>query len=123
LRTGGHRSIVQTGTIILDITAPLITITSHTSGFTTTGSSIILMGTLVEANHHTLFINGSETTLAGNQRTKTLTLNTGANMIQVQATDLAGNTSATSITITRTIPPVITPPPAPTVPASGGGGG
>ena len=50
LWTGGHASVTGSVSIVLDTTAPTITISSHSNHYATTGSTITLTGTVYD-NH------------------------------------------------------------------------
>ncbi|OGX33447.1 MAG: hypothetical protein A3I43_04215 [Omnitrophica WOR_2 bacterium RIFCSPLOWO2_02_FULL_50_19] len=91
--------------IIVDTTAPVITITSPANGFVSTTQPIAISGT-IDDNQASVSVNGIAATVipaeAGihNFTASGIPLNVGQNTIAVTATDLAGNSSSSSITVT-----------------------
>lgn len=85
-----------------DTTAPIVTITSHASGATVTGSPTI-SGTMSDAVWVTsILVNGSTATLSWWTWSKVLSNLVGwSNIITAIATDLAGNTGSNSILLNR----------------------
>ncbi|MDR3169120.1 MAG: hypothetical protein LBU27_05160 [Candidatus Peribacteria bacterium] len=96
-------SLIFTGkaTITLDTIPPTIAIVSHQSGFSTTGASILLTGTYVEANVATITISGEVVPFTGGIWSTSLSLHTGTSMFTVHITDEAGHQAETEIAITR----------------------
>lgn len=98
---------------------PTVTITSHTDGQTVSSASITLSGTAADLDDNivsmTVALNGgapqaiSITAGPNVSWSKALTLNQGANTVNVVATDAAGNTGNKQITINYTLqqPPVV----------------
>ncbi|MEK9144991.1 MAG: hypothetical protein AAB339_05220, partial [Elusimicrobiota bacterium] len=124
--TAGNISDVANDSIILDTTAPTITITSPTSDstYTTTSSTISLGGS---ASDSTSWLNsvtwsnsrGGSATASGTigWSISNIDLASGANTITVTAVDGAGNTGTGTITVTyetSTQTPTTTPTPTPT---------
>jgi hypothetical protein len=103
LQATGHTSISSTKNIVVDTLAPIISVTSHSSGQMVTGSTITLQGTVQDANFHTLFVNQTPVSVSGNQWSVPLSLQGGNNVIQLQAYDLAGNKSQTGMLLYRTL--------------------
>ncbi|MBN2488428.1 MAG: PGF-pre-PGF domain-containing protein, partial [Methanosarcinaceae archaeon] len=104
----------------VDNVAPDISITSPATGYSTTASSITVSGTANgTGSPPSITVNdiSADTTLSNFNGTFTATasLSVGANTIYANVTDAAGNTSSTSISVTRTT--------TPTSSSSGGGGG
>ena len=93
----------------IDLTPPVIAITSPSDGAVVTSSSLSLTGTASDALSGVVdaTCNGLETTISGSNVSCNLTLSAGSNAIQVQATDLAGNTATTTANVTYNL----TPPP------------
>jgi hypothetical protein len=93
--------ITGRATITLDTTSPLLTVHSHHSGDSITGTTLTLTGLLIDDNIANVHINGQTGTftplsLSGDyQRTHTLPLTGGETLLNIQAIDLAGNRSET----------------------------
>ncbi|MEE8575039.1 MAG: Ig-like domain-containing protein, partial [Thermodesulfobacteriota bacterium] len=97
---GLGNSSSATISVSLDSTAPVISITSPTDGSITTDSSVTVSGT-VDDNSASITVNGVTATVSAGTFTATgVTLAEGANTITATATDGAGNSSSSSISIT-----------------------
>ncbi|NOX27631.1 MAG: hypothetical protein GXP21_05510 [Gammaproteobacteria bacterium] len=104
---GNNSQVVVT--VIRDSAAPIISITTPQDGLVTNQSQIVIQGNVDDAASLTL--DGIPTTLAsdGSFSTGNIALNEGDNRFTFVATDAAGNSTQTNITITRdSITPVIT---------------
>ena len=122
--SGGNVSDTASDSIILDTTAPTVTITSPTPNttYTTTSSTINLGGTASDStsgvNNVTWSNNrGGNGTANGttNWSISSISLSYGDNIITVTATDGAGNTGTDTITVTYiSSTPTLTPTPSPT---------
>jgi len=95
--------------IIVDTTAPVITITSPANGFVSTAQTITVSGT-IDDNQATVTVNGSPATISNGAFSSELLLAEGLNTIIVSSTDSAGNRSSYSIAVTYQ--PDKLPPPA-----------
>ena len=85
-------------TLILDITAPVITVNSHQDGFVTNQSGQTLAGNLSESA--SLTINGTAVTVLGDGSfSEAVTLTEGDNLFVLESIDLAGNTTTQSLTL------------------------
>ena len=109
----GNVSNVSQDSIILDTTAPTLTITSPVSGstYTSTSSTINLGGSALDAGSGldviTYTLNSEAPITADgtdNWSTGVLSLQSGSNTISVSAKDKAANSITTIITITYTLP-------------------
>ena len=86
--------------LMVDNTPPLVSITSPQNGFVSTTQTITVSGT-IDDNQATVTVNGSPASVSNSAFTaNNLTLIQGQNTITAAATDLAGNTSSASITVT-----------------------
>lgn len=113
---GSAGSLSANKNIIIDTTAPVVTITAPTSSptYATNVSSLAIGGTAVDTNLSTVTATntttGSAIMLTGSANwSGTATLQSGTNSITVTATDSAGNIGTDNIVITYT-------PPAPAAP-------
>ena len=86
----------------LDKTAPSVAINSPTDGTTVNSSPITVTGTITEAlsGVESVSCNDTGASLSGSSFTCDLDLTDGANAILVQASDVAGNTGSSSISVT-----------------------
>jgi hypothetical protein len=100
-------------TVNLDKTPPLLTITSPASGFVSNASTISVSGTATDAlsGVATIACNGAPASLSGPSFTCSVSLNAGGNTIAVSVSDVAGNTTSTTLSVTFGNP---TAPAAPT---------
>ncbi|HET9183307.1 MAG TPA: Ig-like domain-containing protein [Candidatus Angelobacter sp.] len=86
----------------IDLTPPAISITSPANGATVTNSNLQLTGSVSDSlsGIATVTCNGAPANISSVSFTCNLTLVSGANTIQVQATDKAGNTANTQLAVT-----------------------
>ncbi len=100
----GNKLLIGSGVVVLDTFSPELHITSHTSGYETTNSSVMLQG-LIKDDFPLNFlkINGIILIPQGTGWSKNIVLNLGRNTILVEAMDLAGNLVDTGITIVRNV--------------------
>jgi hypothetical protein len=91
----------------IDLTPPVIAITSPADGAVVTSSNLNLTGTAFDALSGVADVtcDGLEATISGSNISCGLTLTVGSNAIQVQATDLAGNTGTTTVNVTYNLSP------------------
>jgi hypothetical protein len=99
----GHTATASV-TLQIDKTPPTTTIASPASGATVTASPITVTGTVTDllSGMASAICNGSPATLTQSALSCSVTLVAGANTIVVQSTDIAGNSTTTSIPVTFT---------------------
>ncbi len=86
---------------VVDIVNPLVLITSPAEGNETSTTNIQITGNASdETSLAGVTVNGITATLSGNLFTATVALTDGSNTITAIATDSAGNTASSSITVT-----------------------
>ncbi|MBI4749276.1 MAG: hypothetical protein HY774_12355, partial [Acidobacteria bacterium] len=90
-------------TVVLDTTAPVVTITSPEDGATTTESQITVTGTVTDATTSTVTVNDIAATPSGNEFSAVVPLFEGPNTLLVRATDAAGNQIERTQTINRRV--------------------
>ena len=97
-------------TVVIDGTAPILTVSSPEDGITTLEESILVSGTVSEPS--SVFVNESSATVENNSFTTAVSLQIGENTITIAASDLAGNSTSVVRQVTRenpdVTPPVIT---------------
>ena len=86
----------------IDKTAPIVSITSPANGSVVTASSLQLAGSASDnlSGIASVTCNGSPVVLTSGSFSCTVALASGSNSIQVQATDVAGNTSSIPLSVT-----------------------
>jgi hypothetical protein len=91
----------------IDLTPPVIAVTSPSDGSVVTNSNLNVTGTASDALSGIADVacNGVDATITGSNTSCNLTLSVGTNAIQVQAFDLAGNTATTTINVTYNLSP------------------
>ena len=96
-------------TVKLDKTPPTLSITSPANGANLFLSTVTFSGSAADtlSGLANIICNGAPGTVNGNSFSCNVTLTPGANSINVIATDVAGNTSASSRTLTYTRVPTI----------------
>jgi hypothetical protein len=98
--------------VSIDRTPPALTITSPAAGAMVLTSGIVTKATVTDALSGVAGVacNGAPATVAGAEVECALVLTPGANAINVVATDRAGNTSSTTLSVTyaRTLTPKVT---------------
>ncbi|HHT9144040.1 MAG TPA: hypothetical protein ACFYD8_13395 [Candidatus Wujingus californicus] len=116
----GNLSSSSTDSITLDMTEPIVTITSPTtsSTYTTTSSIITLGGSASDTTSGISIVTwnnsaGGSGTASGTTswNTGSIALSSGDNVITISAKDGAGNTGTDSIIVTYSIKPTISPTP------------
>lgn len=85
--------------VTLDTEAPVVTIDSPSTGEKTNRETIIVEGTIKEEHIDYVEINGQTTAIVDNKFSKRVILDNGENIIEVEAVDLAGNSSIKSTTV------------------------
>lgn len=91
--------------VLFDLSPPALEVTSPANGATTESASVEVKGT-AEAGAKVL-VNGTETANNDGQFSTTVNLTEGANGIQVEASDDAGNKTVKNLTVTRSTPPAV----------------
>ena len=98
-----NNSNTVTVEIEVDITPPVLTLTSPTDGATTGDASVLVSG--ITEPEASVEVNGIEVNVASDGSfSLPVTLVEGANVISVDATDAAGNTASASVTVTFASP-------------------
>ncbi len=94
-------SATATATISIDKTPPVITITTPSNGAVLSSSQLTVSGTVSDSLSGISTVNcaGSPATLSVGAFSCTLTLVQGSNSIPVQATDVAGNSATSTLTV------------------------
>lgn len=97
-------SASTTATVNLDITPPVITITSPIDGSSVSTGTLTVMGTIADngSGPGTVNCHGASASLSGSSFSCNVYLAAGANSIAVVGTDLAGNASSASLSVTNT---------------------
>ncbi len=93
----------DTRTIILDTTAPALTISAPADNSKTAQPLATITGTISETSTVTVTLNNGtpqNASITGNSYSAVITLVSGLNNITIKATDLAGNTSSAVRTVT-----------------------
>ena len=93
---------VVNGTLGLDQTAPVVTITSPAESATLGRGEITVDGTVDDTSIATVLVNGTETAVTDGAFSATVTLDEGENTITVTATDASANEGSASVTVTYT---------------------
>jgi RHS repeat-associated protein len=95
-------------TLKIDKTAPALSITSPANNSTVTNSSLLVSGTVSDSLSGVSGVtcNGSAATVQSGTFSCTVALTNGSNTIAVQATDVAGNSSTQSVTVTFGVPSI-----------------
>ncbi|GAB3805867.1 hypothetical protein GCM10028868_34610 [Virgibacillus kimchii] len=86
-------------TVTLDTEAPELTIASPEDGEMTNRETATVEGTVWDANLDSVTVNGQETAVTDGAFSQRILLDEGENVINVVATDLAGNITEETITI------------------------
>jgi RHS repeat-associated protein len=96
-------------TLNIDLTPPLLSITSPANGANVTSPSVAVSGTVSDALSGVagLTCNGAPATMTNGSFNCTVTVNSGSNTIAVQGTDVAGNTTSQSVTVIYAAGPAI----------------
>ena len=93
----------------VDTRPPVVTVTRPTEGSVFNTPEIVVEGEVLEANNFTVSVNGKTATIIDKKFTATITLEVGDNIIDIIATDEAGNRSITPrIRVSYVIPSEIT---------------
>ena len=86
--------------VILDTVKPELTIDKPLDEEKTNRETVIVEGTITDANLDKVRVNGQDTAVVNGKYSKRILLNEGANEITVEATDKAGNSESKKITVT-----------------------
>src|SRR6185437_14974340 len=98
-----------TKTINLDKTAPVLSITSPAAGAVVNASTITLTGTVADSISGVALVKCGSTiaTVTGGSFTCSETMAVGTNSLEIQATDIAGNTGSATTSVAFVRPPQI----------------
>jgi bacillopeptidase F (M6 metalloprotease family)/subtilisin family serine protease len=80
-------------TVILDQTAPVLTVTAPTDGLTTNRDAVTVTGGASDAHLRSVTVNGQSVTITGDSFSHRILVSEGDNLITVVATDIAGNST------------------------------
>lgn len=104
---GNHTDVTRH--VVRDSSAPAIVVQQPSEGTVTNGTQVQVTGTISDATTTAVTINGAPATLTGNSFSVSVQLSEGANAIQIQATDGAGNQSNVTRNVNRdTVAPALT---------------
>jgi Glucodextranase, domain B len=97
-------------TVNIDTTPPVLTLTSPVTGTTVFTSVVSARGTIRDALSGVARVtcNGMPATITGGDVECRVPLAAGQNLVSVEAMDLAGNASRTTLSLTYVRPPVVT---------------
>ncbi|HEX6911664.1 MAG TPA: hypothetical protein VF142_14780, partial [Longimicrobium sp.] len=99
-RAGNAASVAHA--VTLDTQAPALSVTSPAEGAVTSAAEIAVTGTVTDATAVALTVGGAPAAVgADGAFTATVVLSLGANAIQLQAMDAAGNTASLTRNVTR----------------------
>lgn len=103
---------VNGGTIIAaasDTTPPTLSVTQPANNVVVSATTVSVSGTFTDESATTVTVNGVAATVSGNSFSATAALPEGSNVIQVVATDAAGNQTSVSANVVRdSTPPTLT---------------
>ncbi|MDQ2696503.1 MAG: Ig-like domain-containing protein, partial [Pseudomonadota bacterium] len=86
--------------VTLDTMAPTVAINQPADGSTLTASPAAVTGTVTDATAVTVTVNGVPATVSNGQFSASVGLSQGANTLTATATDAAGNSASTSVSVT-----------------------
>ena len=103
-----NESATASVTLKIDKTAPALAITSPANNSTVTNSSLVVSGTVSDSlsGVSAVTCNGAAATVQSGTFSCTVTLANGSNTITVLATDVAGNSSTQSVTVSFGTPSI-----------------
>jgi N-acetylneuraminic acid mutarotase len=99
---GSGNSTSKTVSVSLDISNPVLVINYPFDGFTTSDLQVLVSGTCNDMSLQTVTINGIAAQLVGSYFTLNVLLNPGTNVLEVRATDKAGNNTIKTIAVEQT---------------------
>jgi hypothetical protein len=101
-----NATATATDAVNLDITPPVISISSPANGATVTSTSLTVSGTITDAlsGANGLTCNGLPATITGSNFSCALTVSSAVNSITLVGTDLAGNMATAAISVSLVIP-------------------
>ncbi|HVR40408.1 MAG TPA: hypothetical protein VMU84_15030 [Thermoanaerobaculia bacterium] len=102
---GGNTGNVSV-TVKVDLQPPSIEITAPTTSRTNL-ASVVIAGIVADATQASLTVAGQPLALTQDHFSTPIALEPGANVIALAATDLAGNTTQTSVSVERFVVPVV----------------
>jgi len=99
-----NNTSTTTASVDLDMTAPVVTITSPSNGASVGTGSVTVTGTITDtlSGPGSVTCHGTQAALNGSSFSCSVQLSSGANSITVIGSDLAGNASSASISVTNT---------------------
>ncbi len=114
-RDAAGNSSTASRPVVVDLSAPVLTISTPASGLLTGDGSVAVAGTVQDVSVSEVLVNGTPATLAApapgygpRNFTATVTLSEGDNAIIASAVDAAGRPGSTQVTVTRdSTPPVV----------------
>ncbi|WP_461183397.1 hypothetical protein [Virgibacillus kimchii] len=83
----------------MDTEAPDLTVTSPEDGENTNRETATVEGMVSDDHLDTVTVNGQETAVSNGEFSQRILLDEGENVIEVEATDLAGNTTTETMTV------------------------
>lgn len=102
-----YSNILTISSFTVDTTAPTLTITAPSDGLSTGNSSVTITGSVSDINPGaTITINGVSIS-SPSSFSATASLSIGSNIVTLVATDVAGNMTTRTITVTRQLPPQV----------------
>lgn len=103
--TASSSIVVTRSKTVVDAVLPLVAITSPANESKTTETNIQVAGSASDDTElASVTVNGVNATISGGTFSATVALSDGANAITAVATDAAGNTASSGITVTRLAP-------------------
>ncbi|HEV2315551.1 MAG TPA: SBBP repeat-containing protein [Candidatus Acidoferrales bacterium] len=99
-----NNTSTTTASVNLDMTAPSITIASPSSGASVSTGSVTVTGTIADtlSGPGSVTCHGTQAALSGSSFSCSVQLSSGVNSITVIGSDLAGNASSASVSVTNT---------------------
>lgn len=96
---GEEATVSEAVTVTLDTATPELSIDSPADGDKTNRETVTVEGTVDDANLDFVKVNGQLATVEDGSYSKRILLDEGENTIEVEASDLAGNTTTQSVTL------------------------
>lgn len=101
-----NNSATASDTVNLDMTPPVMNITSPANGATVNSASLTVTGTITDAlsGVSAVTCNGQQATIIGSTFSCAISISSAIDTIAVTAADVAGNAAATTISVNLSIP-------------------